>query len=39
MDAPESPSTPAVRSYLHSMMALETGRISVVVEEASGVAV
>jgi hypothetical protein len=28
----------AVRTYLHSMMALETGRISVVVEEAAGVA-
>ncbi len=27
-----------VRTYLHSMMALETGRISVVVEEAAGVA-
>ncbi len=28
----------AVRTYLHSMMALDTGRISVVVEEAAGVA-
>jgi uncharacterized alkaline shock family protein YloU len=28
----------AVRRFLHSMMALETGRISVVVEEAAGVA-
>ena len=28
----------AVRTYLHSMMAIETGRISVVVEEAAGVA-
>jgi uncharacterized alkaline shock family protein YloU len=27
-----------VRTYLQSMMALETGRISVVVEEAAGVA-
>lgn len=27
----------AVRTYLHSMMAIETGRISVVVEEAAGV--
>jgi hypothetical protein len=27
----------AVRTYLHSMMALDTGRISVVVEEAAGV--
>jgi uncharacterized alkaline shock family protein YloU len=28
----------AIRTYLHSMMALETGRIAVVVEEAAGVA-
>lgn len=28
----------AVRVYLHSMMALETGRLSVVIEEAAGVA-
>lgn len=28
----------AVRTYLHPMMALETGRLSVVVEEAAGVA-
>jgi len=28
----------AVRRYLHSMMAIETGRITVVVEEAAGVA-
>ena len=28
----------AVRTYLHSMMALDTGHISVVVEEAAGVA-
>jgi uncharacterized alkaline shock family protein YloU len=27
----------AVRTYLHSMMAIEAGRISVVVEEAAGV--
>ena len=27
----------AVRTYLHSMTAIETGRISVVVEEAAGV--